>query len=287
VRIAVTADVHWGINDAGDAATRLLVDALHAEPPDLLILAGDVGAGDEFEPALALFDRLPCRKALVPGNHDIWVTEDDRRGDSWTVYRERLPALSAAHGFHYLDHGPLVLPDRGLAVVGSMNWYDYSWADAAALAAAFPDWQDRLLTKRFTRGRHNDARFVRWRYDDRSFTIEAVRTLEQHLSATDAATVFVVAHHPPFRALNFPRPSPPTPDGLLWDAFSGNQAMEDLLTRHAGRIPFAFCGHTHRARSGTLAGIQGHNIGSDYPFKRLLTLDWPAGDLADKTFDVR
>lgn len=289
MRIAVTADLHWGINQAGDAATRLLVGELYHNPPDLLILAGDVGAGDEFEPALTLFDGLDCRKALVPGNHDIWVTEDDRRGDSLAVYRQVLPALSAAHGFHYLDNGPLALAESGLAIAGFMNWYDYSWADLEALAATFPDWEDRLRTKRFTRGRHNDARFVRWPFDDRSFTAEAVCTFREHLrAATDTAeNVIVVAHHPPFRALNFPRSGPPTSDGLLWDAFAGNQPMEDVLAEQANRVRFAFCGHTHRARSGMLGGIRGYNVGSDYPFKRLLVLEWPAGTLTEQTFDVR
>ncbi|HEY1379424.1 MAG TPA: metallophosphoesterase [Gemmataceae bacterium] len=288
MRIAVTADLHWGIHAAGDAATRLLVGELDANPPDVLILAGDVGAADEFDPALALFDGLDCRKALVPGNHDVWVADDDPRGDSLAVYQEYLPARSAAHGFHYLDHGPLIFDGIGLAVAGSMNWYDYTWADPAALAAAFPDWQDRLRTKQFTRGRHNDARFVHWPFDDRSFTADAVAVFDRHLRAAEAAAnVIVVTHHPPFRALNFPRSGPPTPDSLLWDAFAGNQAMEDLLARHDGRVPFAFCGHTHRAREGTLAGIRGYNVGSDYPYKRLLLLNWPAGTVSEQTFDVR
>jgi 3',5'-cyclic AMP phosphodiesterase CpdA len=284
VRIAVTADLHWGINEAGDAATRRLIGELYTDRPDLVIIAGDVGAGDEFEPALALFDGLDCRKALVPGNHDVWVTEDDRRGDSLAVYREHLPGLSAAHGFHYLDHGPLPLAD--LTVVGSMNWYDYSWADPAALAAAFPDWHDRLRTKRFTMGRLNDARFVRWLHDDGTFTAEVVRTFDAQLTGTTGAVV-AVTHHPPFRGLNFPRSGPPTPDGLLWDAFAGNKAMEDVLARQASRVRFVFCGHTHRARAGTLGEIRGYNVGSDYPFKRLLTLDWPAGAIGERTFDTR
>jgi predicted phosphohydrolase len=289
VKIAVTADLHWGINAAGDAATRLLVGELSADPPDLLVLAGDVGAADDFEPCLALFDGLACRKALVPGNHDIWVEADDARGSSLAVYHHHLPAASAAHGFHYLDHGPLVLPDAGVALVGSMNWYDYSWADPAALARAFPDWQDRLRTKRFTRGRHNDARFVRWAYDDPGFTAAAVAAFERQLREAEAAAgrVIAVTHHPPFRGLNFPRNGPAGPDALLWDAFAGNQALEDLLARHADRVAWAFCGHTHRARAGTLAGIRGVNVGGDYPFKRLLLLDWPAGTLTEREFDVR
>src|SRR5262245_10367906 len=128
LRLAVTADLHWGINPRGDAATRLLVAFLHDAPPDVLILAGDVGAGDDFRRCRALFDRLACRKALVPGNHDIWVNPDDPRGDSLRVYGHHLPGLCHAHGVHYLDHGPLVLPEADLALVGSMNWYDYSWS---------------------------------------------------------------------------------------------------------------------------------------------------------------
>jgi 3',5'-cyclic AMP phosphodiesterase CpdA len=290
VKIAVTADLHWGIRPEGDAATRLMLAELSQNPPDVLLIAGDVGAGDDFARCLDLFGDLPSRKALVPGNHDVWVTDDDPRGDSLAVYREHLPALTAKAGFHYLDNGPLVFADSGLAIVGSMNWYDYTWTDLDALAAHFPDWRERLRTKRFTRGRHNDARFVRWPpYDDVSFTAEAVATFERqlHEALARAERVVAVTHHPPFRGLNFPREGPPTPDGLLWDAFAGNRKMEELLSRNAELIAFAFCGHTHRARQHAFFGIRGFNIGGDYPFKRLLTLDWSAGSVAEQEFDAR
>src|SRR5262245_38570782 len=128
-KLAITADLHWGINDSGDAATRELISDLAEKPPDVLILAGDIGAGEDFERCLQLFANFPNRKALVPGNHDVWVTSDDQRGDSWHLYSRVLPDLSAKYGFHYLDSGPLILPEADLALVGSMNWYDYSWAD--------------------------------------------------------------------------------------------------------------------------------------------------------------
>src|SRR5579871_2119845 len=156
LHIAVTADLHWGTHRRGDEATRLLLAFLRQDPPDLLVLAGDVGAGKRFEACLSLFDDLSCRKALVPGNHDIWVEADDERGDSLQVYREYLPARCSAHGIHYLDQGPLLLPDAGLALVGSINWYDYSWS-VDVLRTQLPDWEDRLRSKRFSRGRHNDA----------------------------------------------------------------------------------------------------------------------------------
>lgn len=298
MRLAFTADLHWGIRADGDAATRLLAASLHADPPDVLVLAGDVGAGDEFAGCLALFGGLPGCKALVPGNHDVWVRADDPRGDSLRVYREHLPLLCAGHGFHYLDQGPLLLPDAGLALAGSMNWYDYSWGRPGQ--ARFPEWEERVRAKRFSRGRHNDANFVRWPFDDLGFTREAVAALARHLDEArrQAAAAIVVTHHPPFYDLSFPRPPevppgelrPGTPeydralDRSVWDALGGNESVETLLCEHAGHVPFAFCGHTHRAREARLGPVRGYNIGGDYDHKRLLLLDWPEGTVAARVF---
>ena len=79
LQLAITADLHWGHGGRGEEATRLLASFLHTHPPDLLILAGDIGTGSLFEECLRLFADLPCRKALVPGNHDLWVRPEERR----------------------------------------------------------------------------------------------------------------------------------------------------------------------------------------------------------------
>jgi predicted phosphohydrolase len=275
LRIAVTADLHWGPHARGDEATRQLAAFLHGNPPDVFVIAGDVGASDDFERCLRLFADLPAVKAVVPGNHDIWVTPDDTRGDSLAVYHHHLPAVCAATGFHYLDSGPLYLDEARLALVGCINWYDYSWS-IAALREQLPDYEERLRTKIFSRGRHNDARFVRWPIDDRRFTSQVVGKLENDLAeaASRSQHIIVVTHHPPFYGLGFPRMGPPRIDALLWDAFCGNSAAEDLLRRHSDKIAFAFCGHTHYARENTLGGIRGYNVGGDYHFKRLLILNW-------------
>src|SRR5436190_19068183 len=102
-RLALTADLHWGLRQVGDDATRLLIAVLQEERPDALVLAGDVGAGGNFTSCLALFADLSCPKALVPGNHDIWAEDGDPRGDSLQIYREYLPKHCGQHGFHYLD----------------------------------------------------------------------------------------------------------------------------------------------------------------------------------------
>jgi predicted phosphohydrolase len=286
LRIALTADLHWGIRPRGDEATQQMIEFLRLNPPDVLVLGGDIGAGKDFAPCLGLFRDLPCTKALIPGNHDIWVEANDPRGDSLDVYRTELPSLCSKFDFHYLDQGPLLLPEADLALVGSINWYDYSWS-IEKLREQVEDWEERLRTKRFSRGRHNDGRFVRMPLDDARFTAELLSKLERHVqeAAEICDKVIVITHHPPFYGLSFPRPlGAVTLDGLLWDAFSGNQSLEAWLARNAERIPFAFCGHTHRERESTLGATRGYNIGGDYHFKRLLFLDWPGGKVEGFVF---
>jgi predicted phosphohydrolase len=287
LRIAVTADLHWGHNSRGDAATTLLRDFLETDPPDVLLLGGDIGTADHFGNCLALFSGLPSVRAVVPGNHDVWVMPDDQRGDSLRVYRHHLPAVCDANGVFYLDNSPLMLPEADLAVVGTMNWYDYTWA-LDLLKEHHEDWEERLKTKRFTRGRHNDSRFVRWPHSDESFTAEIVATFARHLDTAfeQVGHALVVTHHPPMYDMSFPGEQTTLLDDLMWDALAGNRTMEELLQRNANRVPFVFCGHTHWAREHSVGPLRGYNVGGDYQFKRLLMVEWPQGTVTAHEFRV-
>jgi predicted phosphohydrolase len=284
--LAFTADLHWGHGGRGDEAVRDLAAFLHRQPPDVLVLAGDIGTGNFFAECLQLFADLPCQKAFVAGNHDIWVRGDDNEPDSLQVFRDILPATAVQFGFADLGAGPLYVAGADLALVGTMNWYDYSWS-VETIRRDYPTEVYRLQSKRFTRGRHNDANFVRWPLDDETFTAQVVGQLEQHLTAAleKVRRVIVVTHHPAFPAISFPRgDGPHFLDELLWDAFGGNRRLEEILQKHADRIAFTFCGHTHRAREGDLGPIHGYNIGGDYHFKRLLLLDWPTQQIEAHQF---
>src|SRR6516162_1529462 len=114
LQLAITADLHWGHGGRGEDATRLLASFLHAQTPDVLVLAGDIGTDYLFGECLRLFAELPCRKVLTPGNHDLWVRPEDRR-DSLQVYQEDLAEMSRQYGFHYLDQGPLLLLEAAWA----------------------------------------------------------------------------------------------------------------------------------------------------------------------------
>lgn len=287
LKLAITADLHWG-HRKGSEATQQLARFLHEQPPDVFILAGDIGTGGHFEGCLELFAGLPCLKALVPGNHDLWVPLEETTYDSLDLYERLLPQLAERHGFHYLDQGPLVLPRADLALVGSINWYDYSWA-LEGIRRFYPDDEHRLQSKRFSRGKHNDANFIRWPLDDVGFTSLVTATLERHLSRAIARVgkVIAVTHHPAFYGMSFPRSGPPVLlDSFLWDAFAGNLGVEQLLERHRRQVAFAFCGHTHCQRESTWQGIRGYNVGGDYGFKRLLLLDWPEGTIEAHQFGI-
>lgn len=286
MRIAITADLHWGHNRTGDDATRLMRESLEADPPDVLLLGGDNGTDAHFEECLQLFEGLPSRKALVPGNHDLWVTSNDPRGDSLCVYEHHLPALCRQYGYHYLDEAPLLLPEDGLAIVGSINWYDYSWS-LDRMKAEIPNWEWHLSRKAFTRGRHNDGRFVVWPTDDEHFTRRVVAALETQLEAAlqKVDRAIVMTHHPAFHGLGFPRSAPAQGvDELLWEALAGNRTLETLLQKHASRIPWIFSGHIHRSVKATLGPSRGINIGGDYHFKQLVLIDWPEGTLETRVF---
>lgn len=286
LRIAVTADLHYGTrHTAGNQATEQLAQYLRANRPDVILLAGDIGAGEDFQRCLALFDGIDCIKGLVPGNHDVWVRLADVRGNSKQVYEEYLPKVSREHGFQYLDHASLQFPESDLAIAGSMNWYDYTW-DHELLQQATPDWQERLQTKRFTRGQHNDANFVRWPWSDPEFTTIVYDRFKNQLeeSLANFTHTAVVMHHPPIKGLLYPAKDPPTLDGLLWRAFSGNTRVEELLLKWAERIPAVWCGHTHSARHCQEGPMRGFNIGGDYEFKRLQEFDWPSGEIRELDF---
>jgi hypothetical protein len=94
-----------------------------------------------------------------------------------------------------------------------------------------------------------------------------------------------MTHHPAFLGIGFPRTRPAEGlDELLWEALSGNRAMEALLEKNAERIPLILSGHTHRAGEATLGPARGFNIGGDYHFKQMLVIDWPTGAVETHVF---
>jgi 3',5'-cyclic AMP phosphodiesterase CpdA len=71
-RIAHLTDLHFGATDP--AVVAGLHDELRADPPDLVVVSGDLTMGArtrEFREARAFLDALRVPNLCVPGNHDI------------------------------------------------------------------------------------------------------------------------------------------------------------------------------------------------------------------------
>jgi 3',5'-cyclic AMP phosphodiesterase CpdA len=71
-RIVHLTDVHFGAADP--AVVEGLVADVAADPPDLVVISGDLTMGArrwEFRAARAFIERLPAPTLSVPGNHDI------------------------------------------------------------------------------------------------------------------------------------------------------------------------------------------------------------------------
>lgn len=296
MKVIATADLHYEMGDRGpgDAAgeglslqTRRLAREVLEAGPDAFVVAGDTFAHDVgiLAECLGLFADLSCPKILVAGNHDLWTLD----GDSMRVYEETIPACAAAHGFHYLDHGPLVVDDVGFA--GNMGWYDYSFREEAlgvplrfyqAKTAPGAAWrmgradlferEDDLTPEMLRIGTiWRDGQMVRWQTDDVRFTDRLVRALERQIEQieADVRAIVCVTHHLPFANMVTRKAQPGWAFG---NAFMGSGRFGELLLRRP-KVRFAVCGHSHvpaRVRNGHVDCI---NVGSTYRKKRWVAFE--------------
>jgi predicted phosphohydrolase len=275
MRLAVTADLHWGLRPRGDAATRALARRAAELAPDAFVIAGDVGDGANFGACLDCFADVPGERLFVPGNHDLWTSGPQI--SSLDVYERRIPSMAAERGFRVLDFEPFVTADGRIAVLGSVNWYDYSYADPE-LAKEIPDVEAMYRAKLFPTGRHNDGRFVHLGMSDEEFTGVLVDRFRAQLAALPGRVeqVIVIQHHPPIRELFYPSELR-TVAQRVWLAYTGNRRMQDAVLADT-RVTTIICGHTHAACAAVVDGRRCLNVGGDYEWKRLLLLDTESGE---------
>ncbi len=250
--------------------------------PNILILLGDTGVEKEMDECLARFEKFRGVKLLVAGNHCLW--SEARNVDSMKIYREIIPATAKKFGFHYLDEKPWLAEDGSLAIVGNINWYDYSCA-SPIIAAKHPDCETMYRRKEFLNGWHNDGRFVRLGMSDSDFTKHVLAQLQTHLEEMNqhAKLLLAAVHHPPFPELFYPAKNQPSDDDLIWPAYTSNRAIAELLPRYE-KLRYVFCGHTHAARAAIVGRIRAFNIGGNYDWKRLAVLDLPSEEVSFEVF---
>jgi hypothetical protein len=289
MRLLATADLHYNHPRSRPLADDL-IDQVNRAGGDALLLVGDtaVADGDSLERCLSRFI-FPGPKLFVPGNHELWT----HGPDSYALHTEHLPRRVRALGWQWLPTEPFFAPGTAgeVALVGSVGWYDYSFAPeglgiprrfyeqkvSPGVAARFDEYAHLLQGDEAIGpeamavvARWNDGRFVKLGRSDDAFLDELLAQLRSQLgSLSTVPTVLAAVHHLPFRELL------PPPGGAQWDfakAYLGSDRIGRLLLEFPN-VRHALCGHSHFPVEAQVGHVRAVNIGSGYRWKTFKTLD--------------
>ena len=300
MRLLITADLHYNHAksrpSAEDVAARM-----NRAGGDAVLLVGDAASGDgeDLERCLDLFD-LSGPKLFVAGNHDLWT----RRGDSRALFEEELPRRVRGAGWRWLEGEPFVAGRS--AVVGSVGWYDYSFANeslgiprdfyaaktspgAVAMTGEPAELVDQVSelpeAARDVVARWNDGKFVSLGVDDVTFLEKCISRLEKDLGAVASAeTVVAAVHHVPLVELLPSHTMPQAAAGRrgrgirFARAYLGSGRLGEAVLRFPN-VRHLVCGHSHVAAQAVVQGAGGPvaavNVGGGYRDKRFIALDLP------------
>ena len=265
MKVVFTSDLHIDASVKHRDAVNAIADAARKHGPDVVVFAGDAGNTiHALEETLSCFSRIAARKFFVPGNHDVWIeTEDEVLIDSRVKYAERIPDACRKMGFHDLGQGPVVLGDVGF--VGSLGWYDYSFADPRLglteddyWRGRFGDeiWWDKKMTywmpPRGARAAIDARELPAERMRDPEVCAEMCERLEAHIHEIEGRvrTIVAVIHTLPF-LVGLTRSDPP----YYLDAYTGSARLGRILEAHP-KVEHCIHGHKHLSGEWTVGRIR-------------------------------
>jgi len=261
MKIAYSSDLHMDAAIHHPPIVKRMAEIMADAAPDVVILAGDVANKLEtMEAVLSRFNQIEAARLFVPGNHDLWVEPDAGFGqgsDSGEKYASLVPALCERMGFIDIGQGPFYV--QNVAFVGSVGWYDYSFADPRL----------KLSKEDYQRGSYGetlwwDSRMISWcRFpraeeetglSDEEICSGMVKKLDMHLTDAEKHVDRIVAviHTCPFVEL-FPRSDPP----YYLDAYTGSEKLGEVLGKHR-KVEVCITGHKHENGDWEIGGIRLH-----------------------------
>jgi predicted phosphohydrolase len=262
LRIAYTSDLHTDASERNRDGVAAVVRAVEELRPDVIVVAGDAGNTIEtLEETLSLFEGVDARKFFVTGNHDVWIeSEEDALIDSRTKYARKIPDACGRCGFHDLGREPVVIGDVGF--VGSLGWYDYSFADPRLglgeedyWKGRFGDeiWWDKKMTY-WVGATDASSGATRERMRDPEVCLEMAARLENDLRSIEdrVARIVAVIHTLPY-FVGIPRSDPP----YYLDAYTGSACLGEILEKHA-KITHCIHGHKHTCGDWRVGGVVLH-----------------------------
>lgn len=259
VRIVVTSDTHLGITEYPRILS--LVAEIKSLKPDIVAIAGDIGEGTEnISVVLEEFASLNVPFCACAGNHDLW--NHDKKNPSRILWGELLHQIAESSGAVWLDHENLT--HNGVAIVGTVGWYDYSAQDPAYLASPEVNWARK---KEFDA----DAWMIDWPWNDIEFCEMIKPDFSKRLDLAqddpDVKAIIVVSHMPLFEKQMTRKPG-----NFKWgfsNAYYGNLTFGKIVLGFS-KVTHAIAGHTHSGEDGIIEH-EGRNI-------RVTTLNSQYGD---------
>lgn len=234
VKFAITSDLYLGVTPT-DRLERMARE-MAAFGPDAAVLAGDLAESlPDFVRCLKLFRKeLSCPVWVLPGDRDFWARPPY---DSRRLWRDLIPEAVASNQCQYLEGKSFV--HGGVAVVGTVAWYDYSSATMAGIVSDLEFAQQKYLY-------NADALRIDWEWSDPEFSGQCgtpfLATLD-HLEQDAMVRRTVVVTHFPILEQQLPRD---TVKGL-GSAYLGNLTLgRRVLSRR--KVSHVISGHTHAGR---------------------------------------
>ncbi len=254
-KIVITSDLHLGITKREEIEP--LVETIAATRPDLTVIAGDIGEGEaNIRDCLALFQGMPGEVGVLGGNHDVWALSAPWRlggPDSQEMWERVLPGAVRDAGMRWLEEESW--RSGGLAVAGSIAWYDYSGAAEDIPPQTEEYWIEFKRTP-LTDGRllNPDSKFINWPWSDVAFATACADALVERMTGLEAdagvESVLLVTHVPIFREQLIIRAD--VPRWGYGNAFFGNLTLGERV-RGMRKLRAVVSGHTHIGVKATTA----------------------------------
>lgn len=209
IHIAVISDLHH--SEANAENVEKVICQLRHIGPDLLIVAGDLANDlEHYEKVLEML-RGDWKMVVVPGNHDLWSdwlsekreatwknhVPDFQRPTTEELWNRVLPRITGQEEAIWLEDRPVILDNLGIAIAGTIGWYDYSGERLGRM-------EEEIVLHRTNTNRDR----MDWHSTDPEFAAARRTWLQSTLTYLSdlpiVKNIFVITHVPPFAELKPP-----------------------------------------------------------------------------------